>query len=313
MDECIAAICSTPSVCLSHYYKTANFLFSNSLSDVIFVYSAFITMIYSQGPWTSFGTTVMVVALEELVVAMWLMNGGNLGLASSLWDPGEVGLSFFFSMVGVSFGMLVIMILDVPRLSIYPKDDINEIMNAYGDAVSINQESRIFSHHHREYTKVQIKYVLEIISYQAMSAVAFFLIPNDGSESGLYNGWFRIDTLVFSAGCLALNLFYFFLNWMSPVEREIMWKNDRSAYIRLHTVCSGVFLLLVLPGMYALVYRKMMILISFVLILSMLGALAIMVTCGSPRTGYGTRVTDSHFGKKTEDRQRFSMTLFSHQ
>lgn len=276
--ECLQQVCGHLAVCLEEYYRQSNFLFEQRLWAWTYLFCPFITMMYCQDPWLSFGTAFLLMTAEELTMAISVWIGKPIFLIGA-WEPGDIALTSFYGIAGVSTAMVFIYCLDIPRLIRSPYEELNIIARDYGRESLASRETLkeiLYEHSKWSYRWLRWKYLFQMGIVQAIAFGCFIAVPNAQDQNLPRHGAGHLDWILFTSINYAFFLVLYFWNWSSKIEKTQIWRNNVTHYNIFSLSIVTVFTLIVLPGVYFVWHAKLSIFLSLGAILVCLLALGLL-------------------------------------
>ncbi len=150
------------------------------------------------------------------------------------WDPADTMFDLFCAMLGVSFGIMLVYILNSPRLVRYPYAEVVTMKRDYGLDCIREEKMELFTKHvPREIKWIAWKYWIEMFIITYIPSRVFTLFPDntvDTNPGPLIEGLFREDWLLYfliQIMCIGL---CFIWNWTSNIEQQMLWNNNFIAY-----------------------------------------------------------------------------------
>ena len=268
-------ICKNVEPCVADYYRYSNFLREERAINYGNWWAAFVWMLFLHKPWIVFGGIALWEVIEELSVALSVWLQVHWIRLKSEWDAADTMLDLLVAIVGITAAMLLIWMLSLPRLVRLPYLEIAAFQREYHiERLSIERVKR---YTRGAYRWLSWKYGLELFVIIWLPSLAFLLEPKGfaARESDLDRRWLRPDWLIFTLLQGFLILLSWILNWLSPIERDILWNNDRAAYNSFHIGWISVLALLMSPFVYTVLYPKTALMLGSVLVYLLLVPLTI--------------------------------------
>lgn len=272
--DCIQQICSQPSVCAQHYYQLSNFIYEKRMWPFIYFYGSYVTMLFSHEPWSSFGSSSIILMFQEIITAIAVYFDLPF-FPSRVWDPGETLFIMFFQIAGVTSAMILISTLDTPRIIRSPHEEMRQLSREYGTEWDKDDLNEVLEFPEKEYKNLRWKYISQLGLLEVLSIVSGLMAYLDLDPQFQDSNWARVDWLSFSFLNLVLIASFYMWNWTSKIETDLIWRKDRRHYVRFYATWFFSFLLLILPGVYMFLPTKLSGLLSILLIFILLSAVAV--------------------------------------
>ena len=234
--------------------------------------------------WMSLGLAAVWELLEEFSVALSVWTGNPSWRMKQEWDQADTMFDLFCAMLGISFGILFVWIINSPRLVRYPMAEVVTMRRDYGIECIREDKMVMFSRYvPREYVWIRTKYWVEMFIIEYIPSRAFIDVPDNSGDTypgPLIMGLFREDWLLYfvlQMFCIGL---CFVLNWTSFQEQEAIWGKDFRRYWDFHLAWAALFGIFMAPSVYMSLYPKMMVMIQCLVLYAILIPMAFYVRMG---------------------------------
>lgn len=273
-EVCIAEICATPSVCIDYYYGESLFLYERRIWAWVYTYIPMVIMLYTHDPWASFGTSLIVIMIQEMTTAVSVV-AGIPHVPGMIWDPGDIAFIFFFQVMGITLAMIVIMTTEAPRLVRHPYEELSRLSNEYNTELVVASDI-VFEHTSREYSWLRYKYYFQIGVVQSSAISIALLYGKPLFEVKLITHLFRPDwyAMLITQGMLLGAFFYW--NFKNRIEVDVIWKNSRDHYVRVYAIWFFTLAIVLLPGAFMLFPSKVGVLLGISIASFLLGILFVV-------------------------------------
>ena len=278
--------CTNITPCAVPYYLTNFWLFEQRGWGYSHVYNPFILYLFTHDVWFTLSLATLWEMLEELSVALsvWL-DAPYLRLKQE-WDQADTMYDLFAALIGIAFGILFVWTFNTPRLIQYPEEEALQVKYNYGlDTINEHEFNIHKKYPMRMYWWLRWKYFLEIFIIQWLPGRAWLFIPDNSGDTiseaqVLIREVFRVDWWTYVLINICFIWILWSVNWLTYLEREVFWKNDLKLYTGFHFAWMFVFILFMGPSAYMLLFPKMMVAYSSLLVLTFLICALVIVRFG---------------------------------